>query len=132
MNTLFRLSGGKPHDFAIDEWLSGEPDQLYSIARKYFAQIRACGDDVLELMHDGCPTACVKDAAFAYVAVFKAHVNIGFFNGANLTDPHELLEGTGKRMRHIKLRPEREPDPQAVGTLIEAAYQDVKSRLLRS
>lgn len=132
MSTLFRLSGGQAQDHAIDEWLSGEPNHLYAIARKLFAQIRDCGADVRELLHDGCPTACVEDAAFAYVNVFKAHVNLGFFHGADLDDPLHLLEGTGKRMRHIKFKPGCEPDSGAVSALIAAAYRDIKTRLQKS
>src|SRR5438445_11598928 len=70
--------------------------------------MRDCGDDVRELLHDGHPTACVGDAAFAYVNAFKAHVNVGFFRGAEIADPEGLLEGTGKFMRHVKLRPDRD------------------------
>ena len=61
--------------------------------------MRNCGDDVREVLHDGHPTACVADAAFAYVNAFKAHVNVGFFRGAEIVDPDGLLEGTGKFMR---------------------------------
>ena len=50
----------------------------------------------LLFMHDGHPTACVADAAFGYVNAFKAHVNVGFFRGAEIADPEGLLEGTGK------------------------------------
>jgi hypothetical protein len=39
-----------------------------------------------------------------YIAPFKAHVNLGFLLGTVLPDPHGLLEGTGKRLRHVKLR----------------------------
>lgn len=53
-----------------------------------------------------------------YVNAFKDHVNVGFFHGAVLEDPAGLLEGTGKRMRHVKLRPGREPDVAALGDLI--------------
>ena len=38
--------------------------------------MRACGEDVLELMHDGHPVACVEDVPFAYVDVFKSHTNV--------------------------------------------------------
>ncbi|MDO9316736.1 MAG: hypothetical protein Q7V56_00865 [Gammaproteobacteria bacterium] len=48
------------------------------------------------------PAACVNDAAFAYVGVLKAHVNVGFFNGTELTAPAGLLEGSGRFMRHVK------------------------------
>ena len=92
--------------------------------------MRQCGDDVRELLHDGHPTACVGDAAFGYVNAFTAHVNVGFFLGAHLADPAGLLEGSGKNMRHVKLRPGTEVDRVALGALIEAAYSRVKSQAL--
>ena len=89
---------------------------------------RAGGDDVRELLHDGHPTACVGDAAFAYVNAFKAHVNVGFFRGTDLPDPAGLLEGNGKYMRHVKLRPGDGVDVAALTRLIESAYTDMKNR----
>ncbi len=91
--------------------------------------MRDCGDDVRELLHDGHPTACVEDAAFAYVNAFKAHVNVGFFRGAELVDPAGLLEGTGKYMRHVKVRPGGDVDAKALMALIDTAYIDMKDRL---
>jgi hypothetical protein len=91
--------------------------------------MRGCGDDVRELLHDGHPTACVGEAAFGYVNAFTAHVNVGFFRGAELTDPAGLLEGTGKYMRHVKLRPEGGIDAGALTTLIRHAYTDMKRQL---
>jgi hypothetical protein len=88
--------------------------------------MRECGDDVRELLHDGHPTACVGDAAFGYVNAFTAHVNVGFFLGAQLADPAGLLEGTGKNMRHVKLRPGTEIEREALAALIQAAYLRVK------
>ena len=104
-------------------------DELGVIARRWFKAMRESGGDVRELLHDGHPTACVGDAAFAYVNAFKAHVNVGFFRGAEIADPERLLEGTGKFMRHVKLRPERDVDATAVMKLIETAYTDMKGRL---
>ena len=104
-------------------------DDLGSIAKRWFEVIRDCGDDVRELLHDGHPTACVGDAAFAYVNAFKAHVNVGFFRGAEIVDPERLLEGTGKFMRHVKLGPERDVDARALRKLVETAYTDMKGRL---
>jgi hypothetical protein len=104
-------------------------NELGAIARRWFEVMRDCGDDVRELLHDGHPTACVGDAAFGYVNAFKAHVNVGFFRGAEIADPKGLLEGTGKFMRHVKLRPERAVDAAALLELIETAYTDMKGRL---
>ena len=102
--------------------------ELGAIAQRWFEVMRDCGNDVRELLHDGHPTACVGDAAFAYVNAFKAHVNVGFFRGAELGDPDGLLEGTGKFMRHVKLRPDHDVDARALMNLIESAYTDMKGR----
>jgi hypothetical protein len=91
--------------------------------------MRHCGDEVRELLHDGCPVACLGDAPFAYVNVFTAHVNVGFFQGSALPDRTRLLRGTGKFMRHVKLQPGTPTDPAALQNLIEAAYADIKARL---
>ena len=126
---LLRFHGSVKRAPAVEAWMNQHSDDLGAIARHWFEVIRKCGDDVLELLHDGCPTACIGDAAFAYVNAFKAHVNVGFFRGAELSDPKGLLEGTGKFMRHVKLRPDREVDATALVTLINAAYTDMKGRL---
>jgi hypothetical protein len=117
------------HDLAIDAWLRAQRDDLRPFVETWFAHMRCCGADVRELMHDGMPTACVDDAAFGYVNAFRDHVNVGFFFGAFLKDPSRLLEGTGKRMRHVKLWPDEQLDVAALGQLIDLAYADVRRRL---
>ena len=104
--------------------------ELGAIAQRWFELMRNCGHDVRELLHDGHPTACVGDAAFAYVNAFTAHVNVGFFRGAEIADPKSLLEGTGRFMRHVKLRPEHDVDAVALTKLIETAYTDMQGRLI--
>jgi hypothetical protein len=126
---LFRFPAARRHDPDVDAWLDSQEPDLGSLARTWFVQLRRSGDDVRELLHDGCPVACVEDAAFAYVNVFKSHVNIGFCLGADLDDPAGLLEGAGQRMRHVKLRPGHEPDLMALRRLIEDAHADMKRRL---
>jgi hypothetical protein len=129
VDCMLRFQSAAKHDPAIDRWLRGRRDDLRPFVEAWFARMRQCGGDVRELMHDGYPTACVSDAPFGYVGAFKSHVNVGFFYGALLKDPAGLLEGTGKRMRHVKLRPGREVDAAALGNLIDAAYADIKVRL---
>ncbi len=129
MDKLMRFPSAVRRAAAIDVWFDRHAKELSALARPWFAQMRACGDDVRELMHDGCPTACVGDAAFGYVGIFTSHANVGFFHGAALSDPSGLLEGTGKRMRHVKLRPGHRVDPVALGKLIDAAYDDIRLRL---
>lgn len=131
MDKMLRFSGAVKRDPNIDVWLKEQSPELGAIAREWFGRMRECGDDVLELIHDGCPVACIEDAPFGYVNVFKAHVNIGFFQGSQLADPAGLLEGTGKRMRHVKVRPGRELDVTSLDDLIKSAYTDIKWRLER-
>lgn len=129
MSRLMRFPTAVERDPEIEAWMNTQATELGAIARSWFDALRDCGDDVRELLHDGHPTACVADAAFAYVDAFKAHVNVGFFHGAELADPHGLLEGTGKFMRHVKIRGDGEVDRVALARLIEAAYTDIKRRL---
>jgi hypothetical protein len=129
MNQLMRFPSSVTRDPAIDVWMEEHSGELGAIARHWFELMRACGDDVRELLHDGHPTACVGNAAFGYVNAFTAHVNVGFFRGAELADPARLLEGTGKYMRHVKLRPETGVDAVALTKLIDTAYVNMKSRL---
>jgi hypothetical protein len=129
MDDIFRLPAAVKHDPTIDTWLGLQRVDLQPLVETWFMHMRQCGRDVRELMHDGCPTACVGDAAFGYVAAFKHHVNIGFLFGTFLKDPARLLEGTGKRGRHVKVRPGREVDAAALAGLIEAAYGDIRARL---
>lgn len=126
---IFRVGGGTRRDPAVEIWLTGNPVALRTIARHWFAQMRACGDDVLELMHDGYPVACVGDAPFGYVNTYKRHVNVGFFCGAMLDDPAGMLFGSGKRMRHAKLMPGAELAAEGLRNLITTAYADIKARL---
>lgn len=129
MNRLMRFPGSTRRDPAINVWMKEHSGELGAIAQYWFEVMRGRGDDVRELLHDDHPTACVTDAAFAYVNVFKAHVNVGFFRGAVLADPHGLLQGTGKFMRHVKLRSESEVDAEALMKLIDTAYSDIKECL---
>ena len=129
VNRLMLFPSAVHRDPAIETWMREHSGELGTIARRWFEVLRACGDDVRELLHDGHPTACVGDAAFAYVNAFREHVNVGFFRGAEIDDPAGMLEGTGKLMRHVKLRPGRKADEAALRELIETAYRDMKWRL---
>jgi hypothetical protein len=129
VHRLMLFPTARERDPDVAAWFGQRADPLGALARHWFGVVRECGPDVRELLHDGHPTACVGEAAFAYVNAFRAHVNVGFFHGSALPDPHGLLEGTGRFMRHVKLRPEREIDARALAELIRSAYTDVRQRL---
>ena len=124
-----RFDGAVERDPAIDAWMKAHAGDLGAIAHRWFEVMRRCGDEVRELLHDGCPVACLGDAPFGYVNVFTSHVNVGFFHGGVLRDPARLLQGTGKFMRHVKLRPGTATNAAELSRLIDAAYADIKARV---
>jgi hypothetical protein len=126
---LLRFNGAVARDPAIDAWMKDQAGELGAIALCWFEVMRKCGDEVRELVHDGCPVACLGDAPFGYVNVFTSHVNVGFFHGASLPDPAGLLQGAGRFMRHVKLRPGTAANDAALSRLIDAAYADIKARV---
>jgi hypothetical protein len=129
VSKLLRFPTAVERDPAVDAWFGRRGSPLGALAREWFLRMRNCGSDVRELLHDGHPTACVGDAAFAYTNAFTAHVNVGFFQGASLPDPAGLLQGKGRYMRHVKLKPGTAVDASSLEGLITVAYLDIKKRL---
>jgi hypothetical protein len=126
---FLRFNGAVERDPAIAAWMHEHRGELGAIALEWFQVMRKCGDEVRELLQDGCPVACLGDAPFGYVNVFTSHVNVGFFHGAALPDPAHLLQGAGKSMRHVKLRPGTVTDAASLRKLIAMAYADIKARV---
>ena len=61
---------------------------------------------------------------YAYIGVHKSHVNLGFYYGATLQDPDRLLEGSGKKLRHVKIRSLEVAESRAIKELLKAALSD--------
>lgn len=76
MKDVLRFPSAVKHERTIDAWLRTQRDDLRPFVETWFARMRECGDDVRELMHDGCPTACLGDATLGYVNAYKDHVNV--------------------------------------------------------
>jgi hypothetical protein len=125
---LLRFSGAVEWSPGVARWFSERPVGLGALAHDWFTQLRQAGPDVRELLHDGYPTVCVEDFPFGYVAVYKAHINDGFFRGSQLPDPSRMLEGSGKHMRHVKVKAEVQVNEAALQALVKAAYLDIKAR----
>ena len=132
MSRFLRGYGSVSRDPAIDAWFEDQLLPLAAIAHYWFTRMRGCGVDVRELLHDGHPIACVDDAPFGYVDAFTAHVNVGLFRGAELPDPTVLREGSGRFMRHVKVRPGEPIDDAALAALVESAYRDMRRRVQES
>jgi len=129
VSDLMTFPSAVRRDLRVDAWFSSPDHELRRIVQPWFEQMRGCGADVRELINDGHPIACVGDAAFGYVDAFSRHGGVGFFRGAFLDDPAGLLEGAGKRMRHVKLPWGQPVNAAALSDLIAAAYRDMRLRL---
>jgi hypothetical protein len=126
---LFPLEGSVARDPGVQSWFDQPPTELRELARKWFSVMKASGPDVLELLHDGHPTVCVAGIALGYVNAFTEHINVGFYLGSTLRDPAHILEGTGRFMRHVKVRSIEGTNHDALRELIGQAYVDLKDRL---
>jgi hypothetical protein len=62
-----------------------------------------------------------KTEHFCYISAQKGDVNLGFYYGAELPDPEALLQGTGKLLRHVKIREEKAIRSKALRKLLELA-----------
>ena len=66
---------------------------------------------------------------YTYILPHKSWVNLGFYKGADLADPDDLLEGTGKKLRHIKIRSVEDTKNSKIQELIKAALAERKQAL---
>jgi len=66
---------------------------------------------------------------YAYILPHKKWVNLGFYQGADLADPASLLEGTGAKMRHVKIRSVDDANQPAVQALIRQALDKRRETL---
>jgi hypothetical protein len=99
--------------------------ELGAIAHHWFGVMRKCGDEVRQLLHDCLFGRCTLRLR----QCLPSHTNVGFFDGAALPDPARLLQGTGKFMCHVELRPETPTNAAALTRIIDAAYSDIKARV---
>jgi len=111
----------------FDELIAGLDPGLAAIARRLRAVIRAVDASTVETVRLGDHAATYgigprkMTDGYAYIMPMRAYINLGFYQGASLADPGRLLEGTGKGLRHVKIRSLADADRPAVRALVTAA-----------
>ena len=106
----------------VDSWMSRlEPDQRPIAEALRNLVLEAEPDpDAIGAIKWGNPTY-EKQGRVCYLAATKSYVSLGFFNGAGLTDPQGRIEGTGRKMRHVKVRALSDIDQQQFAAWIREA-----------
>jgi hypothetical protein len=111
----------------VDEYITGLPLEQQEVAGALRKLILGASPRVEETIKWGKPWFCYGEDAVCYIAAQKDYVNFGFARGAELSDPDELLEGTGKGMRHIKVKTMKDVRRKPLTALVKHALKLVSS-----
>lgn len=120
---------------SFDEALSGSSSDVQEIARRLRKLIIDIYPDVVEvpwpkqkIIGYGVGPKKMSEH-FCYIGAHREHVNLGFYYGADLPDPNELLEGTGKKLRHIKVREVEKIAQPALNALLQTSLDERREAL---
>ena len=116
---------------SVRAWLENLPAEKKPIIERLRRLIEAVAPEAHETIYHDALWFGPPDSGYPilYITVFKAHVNLGFFYGGFVPDPERLLVGSGKRMRHIKIRSVQECENPAITRLLAQAWADGLQRV---
>jgi hypothetical protein len=121
-----RYKGTVPRDPRIDAYARSVPGPMGTTIARLTALVRRTVPSHDEALVHGSPWFCIGGMPFCYLVGHSKHVNLGFCDGVALPDPEGLLEGTGKTMRHVKVRPEKGAPLTALSQLIASSARRVR------
>ncbi len=105
---------------SVDELLTNYSPTVNSLVHGLWGLVREVKPDAAEHVHAGWKTISFEGGV--YIAPLKEGANLGFYKGVHLPDPENLLEGTGKELRHVKIRKESDVKPEPLKRLIREAF----------
>ncbi len=97
---------------------------LFKDLRNYVLSLYPESNELLYHTHALTTTFSISEKlgdSFCIIPIYSKHLNLGFNKGTLLNDPHQLLQGTGKLMRHIPIHAPEDYRNEQVKTLIKAA-----------
>jgi len=107
----------------VDEYIEALPEEkIQEITNTLRDLLFETSGNFVEEIKWGMPSYGL-DGNICYLQPSKKHVNLGFYLGANLKDEDNLLEGTGKQMRHIRIKKSEEIVPEKIKALIQEAIE---------
>ena len=107
---------------SVDSWMAELDPSLRDIAQALRELILQAAPGIAESIKWNTPNYA-KGGSACYLAANKGHINLGFFNGAGLPNPDGLIEGTGEKMRHIKVRKPEDIRPDVFTSLVQEAVR---------
>ncbi len=117
---------GNENASVVDEWISNQSEVRRETLRALRSLILGAGYEFEEGVKWGTPhyyLPKVSRRTICYLACQKENVRLGFFNGASLSDPYKMIEGTGKKLRHIKVAEVNSSNRDALVGYIRAATE---------
>src|SRR5216683_7354483 len=109
----------------VEEFLSGYPDQIQKITEEVRHMARRVMPRAHEFLYYDAVNYSLSDSPLeriCYISPAQTQVTLGFLFGASLGDQHHLLQGIGKRARHIKIRTLEEARNPALKELVKVAW----------
>jgi hypothetical protein len=116
----------------VRAWLENLPAEKKPIIETLRRLIASVAPEAHEIIYQDALRYSLTDSGvdqILYLAIFEKHINLGFFFGGFLPDPEGLLVGSGKRMRHIKIRSLQESENPAITSLLAQAWADGLQRV---
>ncbi|MFN0103428.1 MAG: DUF1801 domain-containing protein [Bryobacteraceae bacterium] len=104
-----------------DAWLTAAPVAQQAIFAELRKLVKSFGSDVAEEIKWSRPCYSTERGLFCYLQSTKHHATLGFQQGASLSDPENLLDGSGKDMRHIKFKGDMKLNKAAIVALLKQA-----------
>lgn len=107
----------------VDEFIQALPEEIKEMTEKLRGIIHAADEKLNEEIKWNMPCFYIGKTNICYLQAAKKHVNLGFYSGASLKDEHDLLEGEGKKMRHIRMKKMEDIPPEKIKDLIREAVE---------
>ena len=114
------------NDEVFEAWLSEQSSENRELIRDIRAAIIDAGHNFMEGIKWGTPGYWLPEISrrnICYIAPHSNYVRLGFFNGATMPDPETLLEGTGKKLRHIKVYEVNDENRQDLTNYVKASAE---------
>jgi hypothetical protein len=107
----------------VDAYVRAKNPKLEPVAQGLRALVKRSAPKVEEGMNAWGLPMFDSSGAFGYFMIGASHVTFGLYNGTSLDDPEKLLEGTGKNLRHVKLRRMEDLKRAGLSKLVKSAIR---------